>query len=114
MKNILRFGTLCLVIVLIFIIVGCGKKEKVTLIGTWEYFSNETVRNDIYYQFNKDKTGKYSFYGSDMSFTYEDDGKEITIKYDKDTVSSKYEYRIEDGKLIIKDSFGDDVTYKKK
>ena len=114
MKKVFRLSALVIVMMLVVLTVGCGKKEKVTIIGVWEYFSNETARSDIYYEFNKDKTGKYSFYGSELSFTYTDNGEELEIKYDKDTQSSKFEYTIKDDILTIKDSFGDDVTYKKK
>ena len=34
--------------------------------------------------------------------------------YDGATMASEFEYRIEENKLIIKDSFGTDVEYVKK
>lgn len=114
MKKVLSFGLLAVVLVLTVFTVACNKKKDVSIIGKWEYFYNETSRNDIYYEFNKDNTGKYSFYGSDKEFKYEDSGKELTIKYEGDTNSSKFEYSIKDDVLTIKDSFGDNVTYKKK
>ena len=49
-----------------------------------------------------------------MKFTYEDDGKKVSILYNGNTVASDFEYRIEGDKLIIKDSFGKDVEYKRK
>ena len=116
MKKIFKIGSLCLIIGLVVFIavVGCSKKEKITIVGTWNYFINETVVNEIYYEFNKDNTGKYSFYGSEKTFTYEDKGKEIIIKNDDDTNSNKFEYKIVDGTLTLKDNFGDEAKYKKK
>ena len=79
--------------------------------GTWEYNQSGAV---YAYSFKDDKTGLYSVYGSEIPFTYEDDGQKVTILYNGSTAASAFEYKIEGNKLIIKDSFGNDVEYVKK
>ena len=107
---------LCIVMIafVTLALTGCGKKDKksdkATLVGTWEYKSGSSYA----YNFKDDKTGSYSVYGTEMPFTYEDDGQKVTILYEGNTVSSTFEYKIEGDKLIIKDSFGNDVEYIKK
>ena len=49
-----------------------------------------------------------------MKFTYEDDGKKVKILYNGNTIPGTYEYRIDGNKLIIKDSFGNDLEYTRK
>ena len=86
---------------------ACNRKDSNSIVGSWEY-------SGYVYTFNADKTGDYSVGGTKMEFTYEDDGKKVSILYTGNTMAGEYEYRIEDNKLIIKDSFGNDVTYTKK
>ena len=102
MKKILY---IMVIIVTAVVLVGCGKKEeKITLIGTWSY-------NNLYtYVFNEDGTGDYS----GMKFTYTTDGDKLSILYEGNTVPFETIYRIEDNKLIIKDSFDEDVIYERK
>ena len=80
------------------------------VVGKWEY---ETDSN-IYYLFNEDGTGAYGFGGSEMVFTYEDDGAALSIQYENSTEPNVFEYKIEDKNLLIQDSFGEFVTYVKK
>ena len=88
------------------------EETKNTIVGSWEYASSP---NSAYvYTFNSDKTGSYSVYGTQMNFTYEDDGKKVSIKYEKNTIPSEYEYNLEGDKLTIKDSFGNNIEYKRK
>ena len=113
MKKNIKIFLLIFVLLLGFIILtGCGKKdtkkeEKPTIIGSWAHGS-------YVYTFNKDKTGNYEAYGNKMEFTYTDDGKKVKILYTGNTMASEYAYRIEGKKLIIKDSFDNDVEYIKK
>ena len=110
-------SVLCIVVIALVTVAlaGCGKKDnksdEASIIGTWEYSRGSST---YAYNFKEDKTGSYSVYGTEMPFTYEDDGQKVTILYDGNTVSSTFEYKIEENKLIIKDSFGDDVEYIKK
>lgn len=108
MKKI--FLSLIMAIVLlgsVFITTGCGKKDGNTIVGSWDH-------SGFVYTFNKDKTGSYDALGNKMNFTYEDDGKKVSILYTGNTDASSYEYKIEGKKLIIKDSFGNDVEYTRK
>lgn len=109
-KNILVIGIILMLIASLFILTGCGKKDTNSIVGSWEYESS----SGYIYKFNDDKTGSYTAFGQERAFTYEDDGTKLTILYEGDTVSGSFEYRIEDNKLIIKDSFGKDVVYVKK
>lgn len=109
MKKKILFGLVALIAVVT--LVGCGSKsEDKGLIGSWEYKDY----SGYVYTFNEDKTGSYSAFGTEMKFTYEDNGKEVTILYDGNTDASTFEYKIDGKELTIKDSFGSDVVYVKK
>ena len=105
MKKYLLGMALVLVVV---VTTACGAKG---IVGKWRQDGNSV---DYYYIFNEDKTCAYEMAGARMECTYEDDGKAVTILYTGNTKASTYEYRIEDNKLIIKDSSGRDVTYIRK
>ena len=101
---------LSITLVLLFVFVtGCGKKDK-GLVGKWKA---EGYSVDYYYIFNEDKTCAYEMAGAKMECTYEDDGTKVTILYKGNTESSSYEYKIDGDTLTIKDSFGNDVIYKR-
>ncbi len=105
--NIYKRIVLVLVIMVgITCLVGCGKKAF-TLVGSWDH-------NGFVYTFNSDKTGNYNSLGTILEFGYEDDGEKVTLHYKNSTMENVYEYKIEDNKLIIKDSFGKDVEYIRK
>ena len=108
LKNIV---TVFVLVVCLATVAGCGKTKTKTnskpLVGSWEH-------SGYVYTFNDDKTGSYDALGNKMTFTYEDDGKKVSILYKGNTAPSSYEYKIEGKKLIIKDSFGSDVEYTKK
>lgn len=98
-----------LVIVSVFFLVGCEKKEaKPSLVGSWQHKSGYT------YTFKEDGTGNYAFSNTKMEFTYKDKGEEVEILYKGNTMANTFKYRIEGKKLIIKDSFDNDVEYTKK
>lgn len=112
MKKVVLSILLAIVMVAgIFTLAGCGKNsdksDKAPIIGSWDH-------SGYVYTFNEDKTGSYEVFGNTMNFTYEDDGSKVSILYKGNTVPGTYEYKIDGDKLIIKDSFGDDVIYKKK
>lgn len=90
----------------VFVLTGCKKNNGI--VGQWKHTSGYV------YTFNSDKTGSYSYGSTEMKFTYEDDGKKVSILYTGNTNASSYEYKIEGNKLIIKDSFGKDVEYTRK
>ena len=93
-----------LVMVLCLMVVGCGKKDGI--VGTWAYGSGSTFQ----YVFNEDKTCSYA----GRNCTYTVDGDKLSILYDGDTAPFETTFRIEDNKLIIKDSLDNDVIYNRK
>lgn len=112
MRKVLISIVLALILIVsVLLLTGCGKdatkEDKNSLIGSWEH-------SGYVYTFNEDKTGSYKAFGSEMNFTYEDDGSTVTILYKGNTVPGTYEYKIDGKKLIIKDSFDNDVVYEKK
>lgn len=107
MKSIIKRILLVLVIMVgITCLAGCGK-DKNKLIGSWNH-------DGYIYTFNSDKTGDYSLYGGKMKFTYEDDGENLSITFEGNTSPMTLPYKIEGKKLIITDSFGEEVIYTRK
>ena len=88
---------------------GGGKEETVTIIGTWEYSAMNCA-----YTFKEDGTGCYTFGGSDLPFTYTDDGSKVSIQYENSTDPNVFNYTIEGDTLHIEDSYGQIVDYTKK
>ena len=109
--------TLMFLFVAIFTIglVGCGKKsesqnavKKVDpIIGSWDC-------SGFVYTFNEDKTCTYAYSDSKMECTYEIEGDKLSIFYEDATVPFETTFKIEEDKLIIKDSLDEDVIYKRK
>lgn len=83
-------------------------KSTGSLVGQWGYYSSYT------YTFNEDGTGTYDSMGTIMNFTYEADGKELSILYTGNTSPTILGYKLDGNRLIITDSFGDDIVYVKK
>ena len=105
------FKILSIVLITCVALTGCGKKEKKDpIVGKWVYESMDS----IYYKFNEDGTGSYTFGGATKKFTYKIDGNKISILYDGDNVSFDTTFEIKDKTLNVKDSFGSDTIYKKK
>lgn len=125
-KSILKIAALlvCLLIT-VFPLTACGGSgspdnntssnvdnagsEVATLVGSWEYESGGFT-----YTFNEDGTGNYDAGGTEMEFTYTDNGDSVEILYTGNTTASTFEYTISGDTLTIKDSFGEEVVYKKK
>ena len=84
-------------------------EEAVTIVGTWEYSALNCA-----YTFNADGSGSYSFGGSELPFTYTDDGSKVTIQYENSDAPGEYTYTIEGNTLHITDDFGNVVDYTKK
>lgn len=89
-------------IVLCLTLVGCSKKNGI--VGTWSYSSS------FEFVFKEDKTCSYA----GRNCTYTIDGDKLSILYDGDTASFDTTFKIEDNKLTIKDSLGNDVVYTRK
>ena len=111
-KIIQKISLLTILVFAVVFMTACGKSNSI--VGTWNYYNGSTTSNDIYYTFEKGGNGSYTYSGNTRSFTYEDRGTKVIIKYDGDTQSSEFDYSISDGTLTIKDSFGSDVIYKRK
>ena len=106
MKKTILIVIMALIIALaLAVVTGCDSKGNI--IGSWDH-------SGFVYTFNNDGTGSYNAAGTEIAFTYEDDGTKVSILYEGNTATGDYEYRIEGNKLIIKDSFGTDVEYIKK
>ncbi len=104
MKKIVVFLTL------ILLLTGCKSKNE-SLTGKWFYYSNNELNKEIYYIFNEDNTGSFSYNEITNNFTYKLEDKKIIITYDNNNY--EYEYRIDENILNINDVFGDNTTYKK-
>ncbi len=81
-----------------------GTGADPALIGEWEYAGYT-------YIFREDGTGAYAAGGAEMTFTYEASGGELSILFTGNTSPMVTTYRIDGGRLIVKDSFGSEVTY---
>ncbi len=113
MKNFFKkIEVVAIITFIITLLTGCGNLNSI--VGTFEALDNGKVRNDIYYTFNKDNTGGYTFYGQTKNFIYEDRGNKVIISYEGATSPNEFDYSIKDNILTIKDSFGSDVQYKRK
>lgn len=107
-KVIVIIGIVLVIVVAVVILLNRGSKsEEKGLVGKWAYSS-------FVYTFNEDKTGMYDSLGNVMNFTYEADGSKVSILYEGNTAPLELNYRIEENKLIITDSFGADVEYIRK
>ena len=94
------------------LLAGCSKgkgDEPVSINGTWKY---EGVINCAYI-FNSDGTGAYQYEGTDMPFTYTDDGTSVSILFAGNTAPNVLKYSVEGKTLSIEDSFGSVMTYEK-
>ena len=110
-----RITAVLLLVVMLFALCACGEKggsdkKDATLVGSWV---SEDI-SDAIYTFNEDGSGDYEYFGTKMKFTYEDDGKAVTLKYENATEENVFTNPIKGDKLEIEDSFGDKVIYIKK
>ncbi len=104
-KKYVLFIALLFVCVLL---VGCGIKNSI--VGSWVSEESST----FVYTFNEDKTGSYSVGGFNMNFTYTIDGNKLSILYEGNTEPFETEFTLENNKLNVKDSFGEDTIYIRK
>ena len=75
------------------------------LYGQWAHSSGYV------YTFRGDGTGSYARGDSAMTFTYTVQGDQLSILYDGNTSPFVTTFRVENGSLIILDSFGSEVVY---
>ena len=101
-----------ILLISLILLSGCGSKNT-NIVGIWNYYSNNKIDNEIYYEFKSDNTGIYNYYGNVIDFKYELDNNKVIIEYNENSKNT-YEYKIEDEVLNIEDSFKDKITYKRK
>ena len=65
------------------------------------------------YNFLPNGNGFYSFFDAQKEFTYKDNGDSVTIHFSGDLMPNTFKYTIEDDILLIEDSFGTPVKYKR-
>ncbi len=65
------------------------------------------------YNFLTDEKGFYSFFGAQKEFAYKDNGDSVTIYFPGDLSPSTFKYTVEEDVLLIEDSFGAIVKYKR-
>ena len=111
-KIIKKLTSITILSLFLLLVTACGNSNSI--VGTWNYYSGGSVSNDIYYTFEKGNAGSYNYSGTSKKFIYEDRGNKVSIQYDGDAMANEFDYSIEDGILTIKDSFGNNVTYKRK
>ena len=81
----------------------------VSIVGKWV-----SVDLPIFsYNFLENGVGFYSVSGAEKHFTYTDNGDSVTVHYTNDLLPSTFGYVIDGDLLLIEDSFGNRVKYKR-
>ena len=96
------------IIIMIFLIMGCSKKSE-GIIGKWISDDKREI-----YEFNDDDTCLYKDNDRKITCSYQDDQTRITIIEDGVFEANVYEYEIVNDKLIMIDSFGKEIVFKRK
>lgn len=65
------------------------------------------------YNFMSDRKGFYSFFDAQKEFTYTDNGDSVTLHFSGDLMPSTFKYTTTEDVLLIEDSFGKVVKYKR-
>lgn len=86
---------------------GIDMRSK--LIGCWA----SAEMSFCAYNFLPDGKGFYSFFDAKKEFAYTDYGENITIHFSGDLMPSAFKYTITEDVLLIEDSFGSIVKYKR-
>ena len=120
MKRISAVLAAVLVFVLILNVAGCSKKADASLTGVWEYADEETGMSAVY-DLKDDGTGTYTMKVGEEEVTYElkyevKDGH-LLVTYvnneifsEDDVFDNEFSFQ-DDNTLIIKDSFGEEMTF---
>ncbi len=122
-KNRIFAMILALAMMLSFAACGGSSSNDNPLTGTWEYSDTETGIGAVYV-LNDDGTGTYTMTVGEEEIVYElkyedKDGHLLVTYVNNDTFSEDdvfdNEYTLkDDNTLIIKDSFGEELTYVRK
>ena len=123
MKRISAVLAAVLVLVLILSVAGCSKKAYASLTGVWEYADEETGMSAVY-DLNDDGTGTYTMKVGEEEVVYElkyevQDGH-LLVTYvnneifsEDDVFDSEFSFQ-DDNTIIIKDTFGAEMTFVRK
>ena len=115
MKKTVRLMALVMVLVMLCAALSaCGKKLDSKVVGTWEY--NEGSLGAIYV-LNADGTGTYTIKAgtetSKQNITYKTEGGKLLITFEGDTDVFEMPYSFSGADMIVKDTFGTEMTFKK-
>ncbi|MCR5182758.1 MAG: hypothetical protein K6D56_07010 [Clostridia bacterium] len=125
MKKFFTVLAILMIFIMVLSLAGCGKKAESdnSLVGTWEYMDEENGIGAVYV-LNEDGTGTYTVIAGEEEVTYElkyeeADGHLLVSFVNNETFSEDdvfdSEFHFEDADiLIIKDSFGEEMTYIRK
>lgn len=123
MKRISAVLAAVLVLVLILSVAGCSKKADASLTGVWEYADEETGMSAVY-DLKDDGTGTYTMKVGEEEVVYElkyevKDGH-LLVTYvnneifsEDDVFDSEFSFQ-DDNTIIIKDTFGAEMTFVRK
>ena len=123
MKRISAVLAAVLVFVLILNVAGCSKKADASLTGVWEYADEETGMSAVY-DLKDDGTGAYTMKVGEEEVVYElkyevQDGH-LLVTYvnneifsEDDVFDSEFSFQ-DDNTIIIKDTFGAEMTFVRK
>ena len=111
-----------LVFAIALALIGCGKKEN-SIVGNWEYSDTENGIGAVY-DLKDDGTGTYAMTVGEEEVVYElkyevKDNHLLVTYVNNDTFTEDdvfdNEFNFKDSKtLIIKDSFGEEMTFVRK
>ncbi len=94
-------------LILIFLIITLLSRKENPIVGKWS-----TDKGTVY-QFNKDYTGKLILSIGEYNYKYEIKDDKVIIDFESEkSTDTEFIYKIEDGKLILKNSNGT-FTFKK-
>jgi len=119
-KSVKRLLFSLVFVIFTVLLSGCEKKElDEKIFGTWEYSEDGYSTEFI---FKEDGTGSETIKILDSeeskdsisSFTYKTKSGIIYITFENDSVEFEYKYRFNDKDLVLKDSFNEEITYKKR
>ena len=124
MKRSKRILVLLTALVLLLSVAGCGgKKTEASLTGVWEYSDEETGMAATY-DLKDDGTGTYTMKVGEEEVVYElkyevQDGH-LLVTYvnneifsEDDVFDNEFSFQ-DDNTIIIKDSFGEEMTFVRK
>ena len=112
-----------LVFAMILSVTACGNKADSSIAGTWEYSDDETGLTSVY-DLKDDGTGTYTMNIDGQEVIYElkyevKDGH-LLVRYvnnelfsEEDVFDNEFSLK-DDNTMIIKDSFGEELTFVRK